>query len=151
MAGSKTVKKTAEYTKRFEERYDELKWLYCELYNNNMGAFDWLCDSLYGYYQERNTELKKLKLDKEQVSHENKMEIIPEQPSREEIGEQNISLQKDQPVQPTDKEISDINQGISKTLKTPVQSNPNDINKKEDAFTFAKTNPFIYITFKNSL
>ena len=92
-----------------------------------------------------NTELKKLKLDKEQVSHENKMEIIPEQPSREEIGDQNISLQKDQPVQPTDKEISDINQGISKTLKTPVQSNPNDINKKEDAFTFAKTNPFIYI------
>ena len=60
MAGSKTVKKTAEYTKRFEERYDELKWLYCELYNNNMEAFDWLCDSLYGYYQERNSDLKKL-------------------------------------------------------------------------------------------
>ena len=60
MAGSKTVKKTAEYTKTFEERYDELKWLYCELYNNNMDAFDWLCDSLYGYYQERNADLKKL-------------------------------------------------------------------------------------------
>ena len=27
MAGSKTVKKTAEYTKRFDERYDELKSL----------------------------------------------------------------------------------------------------------------------------
>lgn len=60
MAGSKTVKKTAEYIKRFDERYDELKWLYCELYNNNMEAFDWLCDSLYGYYQERNADLKKL-------------------------------------------------------------------------------------------
>ena len=60
MAGSKTVKKTAEYTKRFDERYDELKWLYCELYNNNMEAFDWLCGSLYGYYQERNADLKKL-------------------------------------------------------------------------------------------
>lgn len=60
MAGSKTVKKTAEYTKRFDERYDELKWLYCELYNNNMEAFDWLCDSLYGYYQERKADLKKL-------------------------------------------------------------------------------------------
>lgn len=60
MVGSKTVKKTAEYTKRFDERYDELKWLYCELYNNNMEAFDWLCDSLYGYYQERNSDLKKL-------------------------------------------------------------------------------------------
>ena len=67
MAGSKTVKKTAEYTKRFDERYDELKWLYCELYNNNMEAFDWLCDSLYGYYQERNTELKKL--DRQRVKN----------------------------------------------------------------------------------
>ena len=54
------MKKTAEYIKRFEERYDQLKWLYCELYNNNMEAFDWLCDSLYGYYQERNADLKKL-------------------------------------------------------------------------------------------
>lgn len=60
MAASKIVKKTAEYIKRFEERYDELKWLYFELYNNNMEAFDWLCDSLYGYYQERNADLKKL-------------------------------------------------------------------------------------------
>lgn len=67
MAASKIVKKTAEYTKRFEERYDELKWLYCELYNNNMEAFDWLCDSLYGYYQERNTELKKL--DRQRVKN----------------------------------------------------------------------------------
>lgn len=67
MAASKIVKKTAEYIKRFEERYDELKWLYCELYNNNMEAFDWLCDSLYGYYQERNTELKKL--DRQRVKN----------------------------------------------------------------------------------
>ncbi len=67
MAASKIVKKTAEYIKRFDERYDELKWLYCELYNNNMGAFDWLCDSLYGYYQERNTELKKL--DRQRVKN----------------------------------------------------------------------------------
>lgn len=69
MAGSKTVKKTAEYTKRFDERYDELKWLYCELYNNNMEAFDWLCDSLYGYYQERNADLKKL--DRSRVKNPN--------------------------------------------------------------------------------
>ena len=67
MAASKIVKKTAEYIKRFEARDDELKWLYCELYNNNMGAFDWLCDSLYGYYQERNTELKKL--DRQRVKN----------------------------------------------------------------------------------
>lgn len=65
MANSNTVKRADEYTNRFDERYDELKWLYCELYNNNMEAFDWLCESLYGYYKERSTELKKL--DRERI------------------------------------------------------------------------------------
>lgn len=51
---------TAVFDQRLARHYDELKWLYCELYNNNMEAFDWLCDSLYGYYQERNADLKKL-------------------------------------------------------------------------------------------
>ena len=92
-----------------------------------------------------NQELKQLKLDKEQANNDNKMEIIPEQPSREENGDKNISLPKEKPPQPTDKEITDIIQGISNTLKTPVQSNPNNNNEKENAFTFAKTNPFIYI------
>ena len=52
---------------------------------------------------------------------------------------------KDKPPQHTDKEITDIIQGRSNTIKTPVQSNPNNNNEKENAFTFAKTNPFIYI------
>lgn len=49
-----------EFQERLDRRYDELKWLYCELYNNDMNAFNWLCDSLYGYYTERKNELKAL-------------------------------------------------------------------------------------------
>ena len=55
-----TVKCKKEFQERFDRRYDELKWLYCELYNNDMNAFNWLCDSLYGYYTERKSELKTL-------------------------------------------------------------------------------------------
>lgn len=55
-----TVKCKKEFQERFDSRYDELKWLYCELYNNDMNAFNWLCDSLYGYYTERKSELKAL-------------------------------------------------------------------------------------------
>lgn len=49
-----------EFKKRFETRYDELKWLYCEIYNNDMQGFDWLCHSMYEYYLERKTSLKKI-------------------------------------------------------------------------------------------
>lgn len=55
-----SVKCKKEFQERFDRRYDELKWLYCELYNNDMNAFNWLCDSLYGYYTERKNELKVL-------------------------------------------------------------------------------------------
>lgn len=56
--GAKTQKE--EYRKRFEARIDELKWLYCEIYHNDMQGFEWLCDSMYGYYEERAAALKKL-------------------------------------------------------------------------------------------
>lgn len=55
----------AEFVKRFEKHYDELKWLYCEVYNNDMNAFSWLCNSLYSYYSERSNDLKNLDRDKE--------------------------------------------------------------------------------------
>jgi amylosucrase len=54
-----------EFVNRFKKHYDELKWLYCEVYNNDMQAFYWLCNSLYEYYKERNNELKKLDREKE--------------------------------------------------------------------------------------
>lgn len=54
------AKWAAEFQKRFKSRYDELKWLYCEMYHNDMQGFEWLCNSLYEFYKERNVELKKL-------------------------------------------------------------------------------------------
>jgi len=34
------MKRTQEYERRLNKHYDELKWLYCELYNNNQKMFD---------------------------------------------------------------------------------------------------------------
>ena len=66
----------AEYKKRFEERVDELKWLYCEIYHNDMQGFEWLCDSMYTYYEERDAYLKKLDRAREKDKnwyHSNKL------------------------------------------------------------------------------
>lgn len=49
-----------QYSKRFAKYYDELKWLYCELYENSMEHFEALCEQLVVWYQNRNIELKKL-------------------------------------------------------------------------------------------
>ena len=56
-----------EFTRRFTARYDELKWLYYETYNNDLQAFGWLCNSLYEYYQCRSAELKKLDRKREKT------------------------------------------------------------------------------------
>lgn len=48
-----------EYTSRFNKYYDELKWLYCELYENRMTEFEKLCDGIYQFYKERKEYLKK--------------------------------------------------------------------------------------------
>ncbi len=39
--------------------YEELKWLYCELYDNDLHAFDYFLDMLYGCYSRRGSALKK--------------------------------------------------------------------------------------------
>ena len=59
--------KNAEYTKRFNKHYDELKWLYCELYNNDTKSFENLCDILYEYYYNRSAELKQLDKKREKT------------------------------------------------------------------------------------
>lgn len=48
-----------EFAKRFDARYDELKWLYCELYHNHMDGLDWLCGAMYDAYTKRSEELKR--------------------------------------------------------------------------------------------
>lgn len=63
------MKYTKEYQERFLKYYDELKWLYCELYQNDMTAFEKLCNSMYNYYKERNEQLKNI--DKEREKNPN--------------------------------------------------------------------------------
>ena len=59
----------AEFISRLEKHYDELKWLYCELYHNDEQAFDYFCTVLHRYYQERKPVLKKLDRSRSQDPH----------------------------------------------------------------------------------
>ncbi len=54
-----------EFQKRFDERYDELKWLYCSLYGEDYQALDWLTAAMAGFYEERSESLKKLDRERE--------------------------------------------------------------------------------------
>ncbi len=46
------------FNERISQYYDELKWLYCELYKDDMQAFEYFINMLYGYYSNRSDELK---------------------------------------------------------------------------------------------
>ena len=50
---------------RITPRYDELKWLYAELYDNDMQAFQYFCEMLYRSFKDRSSELKKWDLGRE--------------------------------------------------------------------------------------
>lgn len=52
------------FVRRFNRHFDELKWLYIELYEND-SMFAELCDNLYRFYEERNKDLKKLDGERE--------------------------------------------------------------------------------------
>ena len=52
------------YTKRFERHFDELRWLYMELYDNG-SMFAELCDRMQVFYEERDGALKKQDLERE--------------------------------------------------------------------------------------
>lgn len=60
-----STKWEAEFAERFEKRFDELKYLYCEVYNNDLKAFFWLCNAMHDYYAKRNISLKKLDRERE--------------------------------------------------------------------------------------
>lgn len=53
------------FDQRLARYYDELKWLYCELYNNGTQAFDYFMKVLRDYYTEREDALKELDLIRE--------------------------------------------------------------------------------------
>ena len=59
------AKKT--YQKRFERHFDELRWLYMELYDNS-SMFAELCDKMEIFYQDRKKDLKAL--DKKREEHQ---------------------------------------------------------------------------------
>ena len=52
------------FEKRLKKHHDELRWLYMELYEND-SMFAELCDQMYSFYLERNDDLKKLDVDRE--------------------------------------------------------------------------------------
>ena len=60
VAGEPFAAYAEEYRDRFLKHYDELKWLYCELYENRMDAFETLCGTMYRYYRERKKDLKRI-------------------------------------------------------------------------------------------
>lgn len=49
-----------EFQRRMARHYDELKWLYCELYPGQQWAFDELCHNLKNIYTYRKKDLKEL-------------------------------------------------------------------------------------------
>ena len=51
-------KKTNGFKERLAQYYDELKWLYCELYHNDMQAFAYFCSMLEKYEKMRSKTLK---------------------------------------------------------------------------------------------
>ncbi len=59
------AKKT--YQKRFERHFEELRWLYMELYDNS-SMFAELCDKMEVFYQDRKKDLKTL--DKKREEHQ---------------------------------------------------------------------------------
>lgn len=54
------MKRTQEYERRLTKHYDELKWLYCELYHNNQEMFEQLCGQMEYWYHNRKKEWKAL-------------------------------------------------------------------------------------------
>lgn len=46
------------FERRLARHYDELKWLYCELYHNDMGAFDYFVSMLRRSWEARKEDLR---------------------------------------------------------------------------------------------
>lgn len=63
--GSVRRKKADEYAQRLAKHYDELKWLYCELYNGREDMFEQLCERMMQWYAGRSEALKRLDRERE--------------------------------------------------------------------------------------
>ena len=56
-----------EFKNRLDKHYDELKWLYSELYHNDEQAFDYFLCMLHQYYEERDSDLREWDVARELV------------------------------------------------------------------------------------
>ena len=54
----RTEKAAADFDRRLACRYDELKWLYCELYHNDLEAFDYFVEMLRRSWAARKQALR---------------------------------------------------------------------------------------------
>ena len=54
-----------EFAVRFRRHEDELKWLYCELYHNDMQAYNYFVSMLYRCWEERPEDLKRMDRSRE--------------------------------------------------------------------------------------
>lgn len=69
---AKNCEDTQTFSRRFEARYEELKWLYCELYQDNpyaMMHLDELVSEMEHFYRTREKPLKALDLKREKDSN----------------------------------------------------------------------------------
>ena len=57
----KTAKEAAHeiFYRRMQKNQDELRWLYMELYNND-SMYAELCETIHGFYEERNRTLRSM-------------------------------------------------------------------------------------------
>lgn len=53
------------YRERYDRHFDELKWLYMELYDND-GMFAELCENMHSFYEDRNQDLHTLDRKREE-------------------------------------------------------------------------------------
>lgn len=56
---NKEASQQQTYKERFERHFDELRWLYMELYDNS-SMFAELCDNMERFYKERSADLKRM-------------------------------------------------------------------------------------------
>ena len=54
-----------EFTSRFSRHEDELKWLFCEIYHNDMQAYEYFVNMLYRSWEERPETLRALDRERE--------------------------------------------------------------------------------------
>ena len=62
----------SEFASRFRRHEEELKWLYCELYHNDLKAYGYFVEMLYRLWEDRPEKLKMMDRAREESESEAK-------------------------------------------------------------------------------